>query len=209
MLKISVDNSQTDVCLQPNAKLSDLLDNLSSTLPPNRIITAIQLDGRQISKAAERQLLNSTLAEIEDISIRTSDKALWAANGVDICLTSVERVRRSLNRASELFRQADRNPKILNEATRYFSHCMEGIERFSESMLITRNVLNINFNFIEVDGVSLDTIERGLLSILEEIDEISDCPQTLADKIEDELIINLYQWSHGLKKIQRSLHSNS
>jgi hypothetical protein len=138
--------------------------------------------------------------------ISAVDMEIWAMNGLDIALTRIEQVQRTLVKAAELFREENKG-----EANRYFIHCVDGLERFFEAILITRTALKLDFYQLVIEGIRLSQIEAEFLAILKAIvgcQERQDY-SALADKVEYELITNLYSWAVLLGQLRISLHSNS
>lgn len=134
------------------------------------------------------------------------DPAIWAANGFDIALSCIERVQRTLVRAAEWFHDQD----SVN-ANRIFAQCMEGLERFTETMLITRSVLKLTADTMAVDGFTLGKIETQMENILRSILECQERADNegIADRIEYALIPNLSLWSQALTQLKRSQASNA
>jgi hypothetical protein len=96
-------------------------------------------------------------------------------------------------------------------AYRIFAQCMEGLERFTESMLITRSVLKLTADTMAVEGFTLGKIETQMENILRSILECQVKNDTvgIADRIEYALIPNLSLWGQALKQIKRSRASNA
>lgn len=157
----------------------------------------------------EHNILLTGETPISQTSIKQEtlpDLRAWALHGLDIALTRIEQVQRTLVRASELFREENKT-----EANRYFVHCIDGLERFLEATSSTRSALKLDFSKVAIEGTSLSQIETELLTILQSIvkyQESSDY-SGLADKIEYELITNLYSWAVILGQLRISLHSNA
>lgn len=131
---------------------------------------------------------------------------IWAANGIDIALACIEPVQRTLVRAAQWFHE-----EKSASAYRLFAQCMEGLERFTESMLITRNVLKLTADTAAVEGFTLGTIETQMENILRSIlacQEKNDIVG-IADRIEYALIPNLSLWSQTLRQLKRSQTSNA
>jgi hypothetical protein len=131
---------------------------------------------------------------------------MWAANGIDIALSCVERIQKSLIRAAELFRDQDKS-----EANHFFVHCIEGMERFIETLMITRCALKLDFNRISIDGITLAQIQDELSKILKTILECQEKEDFVgvADRVEYELITNLYAWARALRQLRLSQMSNA
>lgn len=205
MTQIRVDNSVTEI--QPTAqkaKVGDLLKNIHSSLPETRVITKVFLDGRPLS--SEENAMEKDLDLFQEMEIRTVDKMIWAQTGLDVALSCLERVQTSLIRTAELFRDSDKG-----RANRFFAQCIEGLERFLESITITRSVLNLKFETITLEGRTLAQIESYLSQILKSVLESQEKKnfEELADKIEYELITNLSSWKTALTQIRTNQESNS
>jgi hypothetical protein len=206
MTRLSVDDQASDVALNSSERIGEVLKSVVSSLPPNRVVTEILVDGNQLSKESEPILLQQLLSEIKDVQIKTADKAIWAATGLDIALSCIDRVKQSLIRASEMFRDENKA-----RANALFVHCVDGLERFFEAVVISRFVLHLDFNQIMVDGYSLTQIEKEFSGVLQ---SIMICQEQhdyagVADKIEYALLTNLCAWGKGLNQLRLSQLSNS
>ncbi len=206
MIHLKIDDKATEVSNEAwsTSRIGELVHHLYEELPDNKIITRVLINGMPLSngeKEKEISVLDDTAIEI-----RTADKGIWEVNGVETCLSSLERVQTSLIRTAELFRADERA-----RANRFFAQCIEGLERFLESMTITRLACKINFNAIQVDGFTLTKVEDTLTNILKSVLESQEKQnyEELADKIEFELITNLYHWKTALQDLQRTRKSNS
>jgi len=131
---------------------------------------------------------------------------MWAEGGLDTALSKLERIRMSLVRAAELLHDRD-----TTEASHLFVHCVDGLERFLETILVTRCALKLDFNGIHVDGISLSQIEKQFSSILSSMLDYQEKQdfEGLADKVEDELLTNLCFWSKAIRILQLSRASNA
>jgi hypothetical protein len=206
MTRLSVDDRASDVTLNSSERVGEVLRSVVNSLPSNRVVTEILVDGKQLSKNGEPALLEQLLSEIKDVQIKTADRAIWAATGVDIALSCIDRVKQSLIRAAELFRDENKA-----RANALFVHCIDGLERFFEAIVISRFVLNLDFNQINVDGYSLAQIEKEFSGILQSImlcQEKHDY-SGVADKIEYALLTNLCAWGKALNQIRLSQMSNA
>lgn len=134
------------------------------------------------------------------------DPEIWAATGFDIALSCIERVQRTLVHAAQGFHEEN-----ATSANRLFAQCMEGLERFTEAMLITRNVLKLKTETMAVDGYTLGKIETQMENILRSILACQEKNDTIgiADRIEYALIPNLSLWSQALRQLKRSQVSNA
>lgn len=187
-------------------KLADVLQRVTAQLPPNRVVANITLNGRQIPKYQETRALENTLREVKDLQIRTADAEIWAANGMDIALSRLERVHSSLLIAAELLRE--REPERGNVC---LNRCVDGLERFLETVMITRCALKLDFSRIEVEGMTLARLEREFARILEGIVEcqLRGDFEAIADKVEYELLTNIYLWTGALEKLRLSAMSHA
>ncbi len=150
------------------------------------------------SETTQQERLNAVGGEHE--------VALFVSRGLDRAITDVERLQKTLLLASELFRD---ERKV--EGHRIFLHCVEGLERFLDTIVLTRLARKLDFSRLEVDGVSLARLEKDFSSILI---GIVDCQERqdfegLADKVEYELLPCFASWSRALSQIQRSANSNA
>ena len=130
----------------------------------------------------------------------------WAEGGLDIAFTNVERIKRSLLRAAEMLRERDSL-----EASHFFLHCVDGLERFLETVMIARVALKLDFSRIQVDGLPLSQIESDFTAILSSIVVCQERQDFvgMADKVEYELLTNLCSWSRALRQLQLSRQSNA
>jgi len=77
--------------------------------------------------------------------------------------------------------------------------------------MITRCALKLDFTRIMVEGTSLARLEREFSEILDGIvacQEKSDYAG-IADKVEYELLTNIYLWTNALKTLRLSAMSNA
>lgn len=130
---------------------------------------------------------------------------LWAEGGIDVALSCIERVQRTLVRAAEWFHEND-----AANANRLFAQCMEGLERFTETMLATRGALKLGSETLAVEGYTLGRIETQMENILRSILECQEKEDSvgIADRIEYALIPNLSLWGQALRQWKRSRESN-
>ena len=158
------------------------------------------------------QILDRPMCEMDPMPSQTpfvpapERTALFAANGFDMALSTIERMQLSLLRAAELFRE-----EKTADANRYFSHCQEGLERFQETVTLTRAVLKLDFTKIGVENRTLSQVDKEFSQILKSIlvcQEASDW-QGIADCVEYELITNLSSWTNALRLLRLSQHSNA
>jgi len=206
MTRVSIDEKICDIQTQVGQKLGEVLTAVTLQLPENRVITQISLNGKPLPKYASLGSLDEDIQAIEQLEIRTADRAIWAANGIDIALSCIERVQKSLLRTAEMFREFQ-----IGDANRLFAHCMEGMERFLETIVISRCAIRLDFSQIKIDGRTLASVENDLLSILAGIliaQEKSDSA-AIAEKVEYELLPNLCAWSTALRQLRLSQLSNA
>lgn len=145
-------------------------------------------------------------APVREVEIQSADREVWAATGLDRALTCVENVKRSLILSAELLRE-----EKTAEGNRFFVHCVEGLERFFEIMVLTRAALKLDFAKIQVEGISLQRVEGEFTSVLRSILEFQEKRDyiSVADKVEYELLTNLCLWSSALRALRNSRHSNA
>lgn len=206
MTRVSVDDQIAEVKTHIGDKLSDVLKAITAQLPPNRIVKEVLLDGQLVAKPQRGAALDSLLAEIKELQIRTADREIWAVNGLDIALSSLERIQRSLIRVAEVCHEQD-NP----QAERYLRPCIEGLERFFETIAISRGAMNLDFARIDVDGISLAQIETEFIASLDSMIENKaqgDLP-AVADVVEYELLPNLSSWTRALRRLRLAQTSNA
>lgn len=206
MIKLKLDNSLCEVKVGDDNKIGDAIADVLSSLPPQRMVTRVDVDGNRFSGETQSQILEESIESSHDIEIKTADKTIWAATGYDIALSCIERVQKSIIRSAELFREPDK----LN-GNRLFVQCIEGLERFIEAITITKAAVNLDFAKTNVDGRSLSDIEADLNLILKSVfssQQLEDY-QGLADKIEYELLTNLSNWGQALKTLRAQQNSNA
>jgi hypothetical protein len=205
MTRISIDDQISNLALSPSKKLGELLNQVLSTLPPNRIVTQILFDGRPMSQPNNPSAIDE-MSDVEELSIRTVDREMWSVNGLDIALSGLERVQRSLIKAAELFREGKKG-----EANRFFVHCVDGLERFIEAVTITRVAMKLDFTQVTVDDMKLSRLEQEFSEILKHIilsQEVEDYIG-IADKVEYELLPNLCGWAKAIRQLRTSHFSNA
>lgn len=150
-------------------------------------------------------VLSTPQEDVADTSFAPHPE-IWAANGIDLALSCIEPVQRTLVRAAQWFHE-----EKSASAYRLFAQCMEGLERFTETMLITRNVLKFTADTVAVEGFTLGKIETQMENILRSILECQEKNDMvgIADRIEYALIPNLSLWSQTLRQLKRSQASHA
>jgi len=206
MTRISVDDQISEHTAESDKRLGEFLTSIVSSLPPNKIVKEILLNGDPLRRNWDEASLDFPLDEVKELQIRTVDKEIWAAAGIDIALSCVERIQRSLIRAAELFREEDKA-----EANHFFIHCIDGLERFIETVMLTRCAMKLDFNRIEIHGLPLAQIEQEFSTILKTILACQEKEDFIgvADKVEYELLTNLSAWSSALRQLRLSSASNA
>lgn len=204
MTRIAIDGKISEIGPEASSQVTTIVRQALTDLPPNRLITKILVDGREVPSLDLDD--EPTEMPFRELEIKTVDREVWAHNGWDMALSSIERVQKSLIRAAELFREDN---KAL--ANRFFVQCVEGLERFYEAILITRSVLRIDFTAIEVSGMRLASVEKDFSSILKTIIELQERQDyhNLAEKVEYELITNLSFWTIAIRQLRLSQMSNA
>ncbi len=199
MFQIKLDDSITKIARGENTteQVGQLITQIHSILPENRIITKVLVDGIPVTK--EKADLERLVDSIQEIEIKTTDKAIWEVSGLDMAVSCLERVQTSLIKTSELFRDEDKG-----KANRFFAHCIEGLERFLEAVTITRYACKLDFAAIQTEGMTLQQVETHLTNILKSVLDSQEAKEfeELAEKVEFELIPNLSQWKRALNEIK-------
>lgn len=205
MMRVLLDDRISEVSVGTD-KLGDYLNQIAATLPPNRVITEILLNGVQIPKHRQREAFTSSLAKVQELQIRTADATLLAAHGLETAISNVIRLRQTLLRAAELLRESNKS-----DANGYFFRCIEGLERFLETILVTKNVMRLDFKKVFVDGINLSQIENDFTSILNDIVAHQEKAEfdAVADLIEYALLTNLHGWQRALNQLRISTSSNA
>ncbi len=207
MIRISVDDSVAEnLGLEYAVSVEDAVNLVLSELPPNRIVTHISVDGQPLQRQQSCDALKSRLEVIRELQIRTADAQVWASNGLDRAVSDIDRLQQSLLLAAEFFRDSR-----FVDGNRIFLRCVEGLERFLDTIVLTRLAMKLDFERIAVDGISLARLESDLSSILQ---GIMDCQERsdfegLADKVEYELLHCFHSWSRALTQLQKSFYSNA
>ncbi|MFM8270631.1 MAG: hypothetical protein ACKN9V_10625 [Pseudomonadota bacterium] len=149
----------------------------------------------------ELNALSETLTPT-NVSLTRTDSSFWAESGLDIALTCVERVKGSLIRSAELFREEDSI-----RANRFFLQCIEGLQRFMEAVRQTKSAMKLDFSQIPTDTGHLSDTEKSLLFILKGMFQNQERKEyeEIADKIEYELLTNLSTWTSVLGVLRNSL----
>ncbi len=204
MTRIAIDGRISEFGPEALGQVTTVVREAITSLPPNRLITKILVDGVEVSTLDLED--EPTAAPFRELEIKTVDREIWAINGLDTALSSIERVQRSLIKAAELFREEDKA-----HANRFFVQCIDGLERFYEAVMITRNVLKLDFKLIDIHGIKLSVIESDFSDILRTIIELQERQDwaALADKVDYELITNLSSWTSALKQLRLSQMSNA
>ncbi len=205
MARLCIDDSRSEVSNE-NIIIGKLLDEIEGKLPVNRIMTNLMLNGKYIGRFEWEKLRDYQLNNDDELCVQTTDKSIWAVNGIDIALNSLERVQQTLLSVIEFLKN-----KQLAKANLYFVRCLEGLERFSEVMSVTKYVLKLNYEKIFVGNVNLSKIEKELSQILCEIFECQqkDSYEELAEVIDYELIANLSYWQQCLRYVKNSFSSDA
>jgi hypothetical protein len=135
------------------------------------------------------------------VPLTPCDLSIWAESGVDIAITCLERVRGSLIRSAELFREED-----VQLANRFFIQCVEGLQRFMETIKRTKAALQLDFSKVQTEIGNLADTEKSLLFILKGMFQNQQAKQysEIADKIDYELITNLSTWLSTLKIMRQN-----
>lgn len=203
-MRVSIDQKTSEMCpLQAQIKVGEFVESLVSELPKNRIVTRVIVNGKKFDRSEDPFLVDRHIEEISDLEIQTVDKDIWANNGLEEAISCVDRVQRTMLRAAELFRETN-----YKEAHPFFLHCLEGLEKFLETLMITRAALGLDFQKIFYEGVSLTQHEHNLLLILKNILYLQEQNnfESLSDKLEYELLTNLVGWGQALRNL---LNQNS
>lgn len=196
MTRISIDNQPASLSHKHHKNIGEVLRAVLDSLPDNRIVTDILLDGTQLALVEDHRVLTRETDSIDQLEIKTTDKQIWASTGIDMALSRVERLNHTLIRAAQFYR--DQNWIQANEL---FAHCLDGFKRFVEVILLTKTALKPDFKSVEFENTSLYHTEvsfHELLSSLSRLQKEKQYPE-IADKIEYELLPNLAQWQKGLK----------
>ena len=206
MIKLRLDDAICELEPSGNIKIEEAINSAISTIPPTRVITRVNVNGARYQSTEKNSILQESTKSSHDIEILTADKAIWAATGYDIALSSIERVQRSIIRSAELFREFDN----LN-GNRLLVQCIEGLERFIEAITITKRAVGLDFIKINVDGMILSQIESNLQQILNSVFNLQEKEdyQELADTIEYELLTNLVNWTQALTQLRTEQNSNT
>lgn len=206
MMKLQIDDQVSEFSPVAHGNVADMVAEVMATLPPNRIVREIVLDGKTLSKREELTALQAALEAVHDVQIRTADKAIWASDGIDSALLKLDRVHISLVKTAELFREGK-----TAEANRCFVLCLEGLERFLDLLVLTRSALALDFNVVRSDERSLSQLEAELCKILQSILSAQEGKDndSIADRVEDSLLPNLSAWSRALGEVKRGLESNA
>ena len=128
-----------------------------------------------------------------------ADHGFWRANGIDLALSDIDRLQRSLVHAAGLYRAGDEG----SEAGAFYKHCAEGIQLFLTHLATTETALGLDLAKCYWEKSSLFNLREELLQVVRTIatsQENRDY-ESVADKVEFELLHNLHAWSQGLRAI--------
>lgn len=194
---LNVDNAISE--LKQNLPLPEMLKRLISSLPSNRVVSEVVIDGRRVAVSHPNTWARTITGTIEEVQIRTVDKALWAESGFDFALSNLDRVRQSLARAAEML--VDLRPP---QAERFVSKCLDGLEKFHDSLQATEQALGIELIKMTIDGVALQRLIDDFSQLLEQIYFLSEREDfaAIAEKIDFELLPNLYTWRRSLEVLR-------
>ncbi len=206
MAKVSIDNKLSEMNLSPALKVSDAIHQVLSAIPTNRMVTKIILDGNPLEQSNSKNILENDFSKVNELEFRTIDREIWAINGLDMALNAAERVQKSLIRVAENFRE-----EKIATGNQLFVQCVDGLERFYDAITISRSVLKLDFNQVQVDGMKLSELEQFFSLILKSIVECQEAKDydKLSDKIEYELIPNMSSWGKALNSLKNSQNSNA
>jgi len=196
MPKVCVDDHVSEIKERSIQKIKDLLEAVRTSLPANRVVTTIMLDGKIVSRRQETQLLEAILEKTAELNIRTADKAMWEMNGLDYALNCIERVQKSLLTAVERFRENT------SDSRKIFSQCLEGLDKFLDTLWIARCSLRLDLQ--KTGETNLEQIEKEFTKLLISLADAYDKEdfELLSDKIEYELLTSLYSWIEALRKLR-------
>ncbi|MBY0371729.1 hypothetical protein K2X33_13680 [bacterium] len=207
MIRISIDDSLAESANWEKAEsVEDVVKAVTLGLPPDRIVTSVSVDGQMLTRQQTCPALKERLQSIRELQIRTADARAWAIHGLDRAVADINRLQQSLLLAAEYFRD-----ERVQEGNRIFLRCIEGLERFLDTIVLTRLAMKLDFNRMCVDGIPFSRLEKDLSLILRSIvtaQEQQDY-ETLADKVEYELLTCFHSWSRGLQQLKLSAHSNA
>lgn len=207
MVRISIDDSVAETSgLESAERVEDIVRAVATSLPPNRIVTSIAVDGQMVPRQQSSQALSGRLEAIRDLQIRTADAQVWARNGLDRAITDIDRLQKSLLMTAELFRDSRQA-----EGNRIFVRCIEGLEQFLDTIVLTRLAMKLDFQRLSVDGITLARLENDFSCILKAILECQEQAnfEGVAEKIEYELLPCFHSWGRALNSLQLSMHSNA
>ena len=206
MIKLKIDDTVCDIVPGEIENIGEAITQVMGTIHPSRIVTKLNINGNRYPSNNTESTLSESIDSSHEIEIRTADKAIWAATGYDIAISSIQHIQKSVIKCSELFRENDK----LN-GNRLFVQCIEGLERFIEAISITKAALNLDFVKIQSHGITLAQLESELNTILKSVFVVQQAEdyQGLADKIEYELVTNLSSWAETLKVLRNNQNSNA
>ncbi len=130
---------------------------------------------------------------VESFNINPSH---WSENGIELSLASIDRLQRSLLSTVQLILDTPAEDPLSLSVIR----CLDGLQRFHEGILLTKESLDLNFSHTYIDNIPLSLIERQYLRAIE---ESLLCMQEqdrdrLVDLLEGELLTLLSSWKMGL-----------
>ena len=181
--------------------VAEFLREVVSGLPQHRIVSDVVLDGRRSrtysSQSHLEAALQKKLSEYVRIECRTVDCHVWAENGLDRCWHAAEPIAQSFLRVAQWLREDSGQ----NQARHLYVQCLEGLDRFLESIDMTKSA----WEYLEQESPSvtllhrveeeLDSVLRSLIRAQQEKD-----PTVLADCIEYTVLPSLSQWKSMLRQ---------
>lgn len=197
MVLVSIDDKKAEVLAQAPGSLNDFVQGIMSSLPPDRVVTEIFLNGRRVPGL--NGLAGFEFQGVEDLQIRTASKRMWAADGIENAIGSIQRLQQSFLKVTEMCQDVD-----FSSAKECLACCIEGVEKFLETMCITQNVLAIDFTQVTVGNGNLRQVELELVKIIGQMKH----PATLydleavAERVEYELLPNLHAWNAALHRLR-------
>ena len=203
-MRVSIDDRPAE----PNpgvGSLEDLVTAISASLPPSRFVREVVLDGKRVPRRRPGPNDGSALGGIEAVEIRTADRSSWITTELQDSSRSLERVRTSLARTAELFRD-----ERLVDANRCLLRCLEALEQFLDTLFLAHLILP-QLGAFRVENSSMDALEEDLARLLGEMlkrQEKKDY-ESLAELVECAVLPALSRWSAALRQVGMSALSNA
>ncbi|HEY3489980.1 MAG TPA: hypothetical protein VGK27_07660 [Candidatus Deferrimicrobiaceae bacterium] len=200
MPRLLIDGNEAQWELSGLPDLSALMLRLyQDSADSGRVVCRVEVDGRELDAAGEKELADTPLAGFTEVSVTTGTAAELYKSGIAGALSLAEAMRTDIGRASASFRQGD-----FEGGMSMYMACVSSMETFFQLCGAILGGFQAGC-FIMGEGTappeppSTDTAE--ILNRLLEAQRGEDWT-LMADVLEYEVVPNLDGWSRFLGELQ-------